>query len=94
MIGRCHQQHRVVEFRKFLDTIEAEVPADLDVHLIVDNYATHKTVLIRNWLAKQPRFHLHFTPTQRVLAELGGAIVCTADQEAVASGNTSEQRGA
>ena len=41
-----------MEFRKFLDTIEAEVPADLDVHLIVDNYATHKTALIRNWLAK------------------------------------------
>ena len=58
-----HQRHRAVEFRKFLDTIEAEVPADLDVHLIMDNYATHKTALIRNWLAKRPRFHLHFTPT-------------------------------
>ena len=63
VIGRCHQRHRAVEFRKFLDTIEAEVPADLDVHLIVDNYATHKTALIRNRLATRPRFHLHFTPT-------------------------------
>ena len=63
VIGRCHQRHRAVEFRKFLDTIAAEVPSDLDVHLIVDNYATHKTALIRNWLAKRPRFHLHFTPT-------------------------------
>ena len=63
VIGRCHQRHRAVEFRKFLDTIEAEVPADLDVHLIADNYATHKTALIRNWLAKRPRFHMHFTPT-------------------------------
>lgn len=63
VIGRCHQRHRAVEFREFLDTIEAEVPADLDVHLIVGNYATHKTALIRNWLAKRPRFHLHFTPT-------------------------------
>ena len=52
-----------MEFRQFLDTIEAEVPAELDVHLIMDNYATHKTALIRNWLAKRPRFHLHFTPT-------------------------------
>ncbi len=52
-----------MEFRKFLDTIEAEVPLDRDVHLIVDNYATHKTALIRNWLAKRPRFHRHFTPT-------------------------------
>ena len=63
VIGRCHQRHRAVEFRKFLDTIEAEVPANLDVHLIADNYATHKTALIRNWLAKRPRFHMHFTPT-------------------------------
>ena len=63
VIGRCHQRHRAVEFRKFLDTIEAEVPSDLDVHLIVENYATHKTALIRNWLAKRPRFHLYFTPT-------------------------------
>ena len=63
VIGQCHRRHRAVEFRKFLDTIEAEVPLDLDVHLIVDNYATHKTALIRNWLAKRPRFHLHFTPT-------------------------------
>ena len=63
VIGRCHQRHRAVEFRKFLDTIEADVPAALDVHLIVDNYATHKTALIHNWLAKRPRFHLHLTPT-------------------------------
>ncbi len=63
VIGRCHQRHRAVEFRKFLDTIEAEVPTDLDVHLIVDHYATHKTALVPNWLAKRPRFHLHFTPT-------------------------------
>ena len=56
VIGRCHQRRRGVEFRKFLDTMEAEVPADLDVHLIVDNYDTHQTALIRNWLAKRPRF--------------------------------------
>ena len=52
-----------MEFRKFLDVIEAQVPADLDVHLILDNYGTHKTAIIRNWLAKRPRFHIHFTPT-------------------------------
>ena len=63
VIGQCHRRHRAVEFRKFLDTIEAEVPLDRDVHLIVDNYATHQTALIRNWLAKRPRFHRHFTPT-------------------------------
>jgi transposase len=49
--------------RAFLDTIEKNVPTKLDVHLILDTYGTHKTQLIRNWLAKRPRFHLHFTPT-------------------------------
>ena len=63
VIGECHRRHRAVEFRKFLDAIESEVPAELDVHLIADNYATHKTALIRNWFAKRPRFHIHFTPT-------------------------------
>ena len=63
VIGQCHHRHRAVEFRKFLDAIGAEVPAGLDVHLIADNYATHKTALIRNWLAKRSRFHMHFTPT-------------------------------
>jgi transposase len=63
VIGRFHRRHRSVEFRKFLDVIDANVPANLDVHIIMDNYGTHKTPLIRNWLAKRPRFHVHFTPT-------------------------------
>jgi transposase len=63
VIGRCHRHHRAVEFRKFLDAIDDAVPRDLDIHLILDNYATHKTPLIRRWLSKRPRFHLHFTPT-------------------------------
>lgn len=63
VIGECHRRHRSIEFRKFLDTIDNSVPAELDVHLIMDNYGTHKTVLIRRWLAKRPRFHVHFTPT-------------------------------
>src|SRR5438067_6095034 len=63
VIGQCHRRHRAAEFRKFLDTIEANVPADLEVHLIADNYGTHKTASIRSWLAKRPRFHVHFTPT-------------------------------
>src|SRR5215813_5275718 len=63
VVGACHRRHRSVEFRKFLDTIEANVPPALAVHLILDNYGTHKTALIRRWLAKRPRFHLHFTPT-------------------------------
>jgi transposase len=63
VIGQLHRRHRSLEFRKFLDAIEAQAPAGLDVHLIVDNYATHKTAIIRNWFAKRPRFHVHFTPT-------------------------------
>ena len=63
VIGQLHRRHRSLEFRKFLDRIESQVPADLDVHLIVDNYATHKTAIIRKWFAKRPRFHVHFTPT-------------------------------
>jgi transposase len=63
VIGACHRRHRAAEFRRFLDQIDAAVPQDLDLHLIVDNYATHKTPLIRRWLAQRPRYHLHFTPT-------------------------------
>jgi transposase len=63
VISQFRQRHRSVEFRQFLDVIEAQVPADLDVHLILDNYGTHKTAIIRNWLAKRPRFQMHFTPT-------------------------------
>src|SRR5437773_1949272 len=63
VIGRCHRRHRAVELRKFLDAIEAAVPADRAVHLVLDNYATHKTPLIRRWLAQRPRYHVHFTPT-------------------------------
>jgi transposase len=63
IIGKCYPRHRAAEFRKFLDEIEANVPKDLDVHLVWDNYATHKTPLIRNWLAKRPRWHVHLTPT-------------------------------
>jgi transposase len=63
VIGRCFRRHRAQEFRKFLDTVEAQVPDDLDVHLIFDNAGTHKTKSIRDWFAKRPRWHVHFTPT-------------------------------
>ena len=63
LIGECHRRHRSVEFRQFLDTIDASVPQRFDVHLVLDNYGTHKTQLIHRWLLKRPRFHLHFTPT-------------------------------
>jgi len=63
VIGKCMRRHRAQEFRKFLDEVERNVPADLDVHVVMDNYGTHKTTLIRNWFAKRPRWHVHFTPT-------------------------------
>jgi transposase len=63
VIGQTHRRHRSLEFRKFLDRIDASVPPDLPVHIILDNYGTHKTPLIRAWFAKRPRYHLHFTPT-------------------------------
>ena len=63
VVTRMHQRHRSLEFRKFLDQIDAAVPAELDIHIILDNYGTHKTPLIHQWLAKRPRVHFHFTPT-------------------------------
>jgi transposase len=63
VITQFHRRHRSRDFRQFLDAVDAAVPKELDVHLIMDNYGTHKTALIRNWLAKRPRFHVHFTPT-------------------------------
>jgi transposase len=63
VIGECHRRHRSREFLRFLDTIDHTVPAALDIHLILDNYGTHKTAQVRRWFARHPRFHVHFTPT-------------------------------
>jgi transposase/AraC-like DNA-binding protein len=63
VIGELHRQHRATEFKKFLITIDKTVPAELDIHLVCDNYGTHKTPAVKAWLARHPRFHLHFTPT-------------------------------
>lgn len=63
VIGQCHSRHRAREFRAFLDLVDKSVPKTLDVHMILDNYSTHKTPTIHRWLLKHPRFHLHFIPT-------------------------------
>jgi transposase len=63
VIGSLHARHRAIEFKKFLQSIEKEVPAELDVHVILDNSSTHKTPAIQRWLTAHPRFVLHFTPT-------------------------------
>ena len=63
VIGETHREHRSVEFKSFLKRIDKEVPDELDVHLVLDNYGTHKTPLIKSWLLRHPRFHVHYTPT-------------------------------
>ena len=80
VIGECQPRHRAKEFIRFLKTIERSVTKHLDLHLIVDNYTTHKTKEVQAWLAKHPRFKLHFTPTcsswlnlvERFFAEITG----------------------
>jgi len=63
VIGRLHARHRAIEFKQFLQAIDREVPAELDVHIVLDNSSTHKTPAIQRWLLAHPRFQLHFTPT-------------------------------
>src|SRR5258705_12546885 len=63
VIGELHRSHRASEFKKFLSTIDKTVPEGLDIHVVCDNYGTHKTPAIKAWLARHPRIHLHFTPT-------------------------------
>lgn len=63
VIGEMHRRHRSTEFLQFLRTIDANVPTDLDVHLVMDNYGTHKTPSVKSWFARHPRFQVHFTPT-------------------------------
>jgi transposase len=65
VIGRCHRRHRHQEFLKFLEQIDETIPLapGVEIHLVMDNYATHKTPRVRRWLARRPRYHLHFTPT-------------------------------
>jgi transposase len=63
VVGRCYRRHRAAEFRAFLDAVDAAVPMDLEVHVILDNASIHKAPPVRDWLAERPRYHLHFTPT-------------------------------
>jgi transposase len=74
ILARTERRHTHREWLRFLKQIEQETPAGLQLHLIVDNYATHKHAKVKAWLARHPRFHLHFTPTASSWRELGGAL--------------------
>jgi transposase len=63
VIGSCHRRHRHQEFLRFLERIDEAVPAHLDIHLVMDNYGTHKMPKVKRWFARRPRYHVHFTPT-------------------------------
>ena len=80
VISQLHRRHRAAEFKKFLVRIDKAVPAGLEVHLVCDNLATHKTPVIQAWLARHPRFHLHFTPDRIVVDQPGGTLVRLPDR--------------
>jgi transposase len=91
-IGNCHRRHRHQEFLKFLARIDAAIPSDVDVHLVMDNYGTHKVQRVKNWFARHPRYHVHFTPTsgswlnlvERLFAEITERCVRRGSHTAVA----------
>ena len=76
LIGQCQDRHRHQEWLKFLQYIDAQTPADRDLHLILDNYATHKHPKVRKWLSRNPRFHLHFTPTSASWLNMVEQLFC------------------
>jgi transposase len=80
VIGRLHQRHRAEEFLTFLRAIEREVPKGLDLHLVMDNYSTHKTEKVRAWFASHPRYHIHFTPTSASWLNLVGRFFALISQ--------------
>jgi transposase len=96
VIGALHSRHRAIEFKQFLQTIDREVPADLAVHLVLDNSSTHKTPAIQKWLLAHPRFVLHFTPTssswlnlvERWFGELTSKLLKRGTHRSVAALNT------
>ncbi len=75
-ISSCYRRHRHPEFLRFLDQIEASLPRGAEVHLVMDNYGTHKVKKVRAWLARYQRYQVHFTPTGCQLAEPGGTAIC------------------
>ncbi len=91
VIGKCYKRHRSKEFLNFLKKIDANVPEGLDVHIVMDNYATHKTAEVKNWLARRRHWHIHFTPTSaswiNQVARLDIGVRRTHPQETSACGS-------
>ncbi len=85
VVGPLHRRHRAEEFRKSSNKLDREVSEGLEVHLICDNHATHKTPAIKRWLLTHPRFHIHSTPTSASWLNLGRAVVRRADLQAAAA---------
>ena len=75
VIGQCHRRHRHQEFLKFLQRLDAQLPPTGDVHIIMDNYGTHKVPKVMRWFVRHPRYHLHFTPDQRELAQSSRTVL-------------------
>jgi transposase len=94
VLGRCHQRHRHQEFLAFLERIDAEFRDDghSQLHLIIDNYATHKTPKVHRWLLRRPRFHLHFTPTGSSWLNLVERFFARITTEAIRRGSFSSVR--
>jgi hypothetical protein len=82
VLGKCNPRHRSVESLDFLKKIDTAVPPDIDLHLVPDNYSTHKIALVRQWLQKRPRYCLHFTPNTCFMAQSGRMLVRAAYPEA------------
>ena len=94
VFGRCHQRHRHQEFLAFLERLDAEFPDDghSQLHLIIDNYATHKTPKVHRWLLRRPRFQLHFTPTGSSWLNLVERFFARITNEAIRRGSFSSVR--
>ncbi len=87
ILSRTEARHTHVEWLRFLKQIERETPQDLDLHLLIDNYATHKHAVVRKWLNKHPRFHVHFTPTSSSWLNLVERFFADLTEECVREGS-------
>lgn len=92
LISRLEARHTHVEWLRFLKQIDRETPKDLDIHLIVDNYCTHKHEKVRDWLSKHPRFHVHFTPTSSSWMNLVERFFADLTRDVVREGSFSSVR--